>query len=340
MDKPIIGITMGDAAGIGPEIIVKALKESSLLDELNAVVIGDAKIMEKALKILSNCLKLKRITKIKEADFSKEIINVLDLDNLPEDIFATGKVDVRAGKAAVEQTKKAVEIALRGEIDAITSAPVNKEAMHLAGYDFAGQTELLAHLTNCKKYQMVLCIGYLRLFYVSNHISMKDAFNRIKKKIILSKIEGVNEALKDFGIENGRIAVAGFNPHAGENGLMGSEEKEEIIPAIQAAQMKGVNALGPFPADAVFVNARKGAYEAVLAMYHDQGNIAAKMMGAGTGVTVVVGLPVIRTSVAHGTAYDIAGKGIAKPESLISAINTAAEIARARGKAHKESDKE
>ena len=206
--------------------------------------------------------------------------------------------------------------------------------MHLAGYDFAGVTELLAHLTKSDKFAMVLTFGPIRLFYVTNHISMKKAYDGITKDNILEKIQGVNEALGDFGIENGKIAIAAFNPHGGEGGAMGDEEINEIIPAIEAAKQQGINALGPFPADTIFIHGRKGEFDAILAMYHDQGNIAAKLMGFGAGVTVVAGLPIIRTSVAHGTAFDIAGKGIAGADTFIAAIKTAGEIAVKRGLIH------
>lgn len=333
-NKPIIGLAMGDAAGIGPELIVKALEQPDTTENLDALVIGDAKIMLKAINVLGSKMILKVCQSSEDTEFSQGIISIIDMNNLPAECFALGKVDCVTGKAAVEYTEKAVAMALNREIDAIVSAPVNKEAMHLAGYDFAGVTELVAHLTKSEKFAMVLIFGPIRLFFVTNHISMKKVYDNIKKDIILKKIQAVDNALGDFGIENGRIAVAAFNPHGGEGGAMGNEETDEIIPAIEAAKQKGINAMGPYPADTIFIHGRKGDFDAILAMYHDQGNIAAKLMDFGAGVTVVAGLPIIRTSVAHGTAFDIVGKGIASPDTFIAAIKTAGEIAVKRGLIH------
>jgi len=325
---------MGDAAGIGPELIVKALEQPETTRDLDALVIGDAVIMEQAIKVLGSDLTINVCASSSDMDFSKHVVNVIDMGLLEANDFAKGTVDAKIGKAAVIYTEKAVQMAVDRQIDAISSAPVNKEAMHSAGYDFAGVTELLAHLTKSKKFALVLIFGPIRLFYVTNHVSMKKACDSIKKDVILSKIEGVNEALRDFGVEHGKIAVAAFNPHAGEGGSMGHEEIDEIIPALKAAKEQGIKALGPFPADTIFINGRRGDFDAILVMYHDQGNIAAKLMDFGAGVTVVAGLPIIRTSVAHGTAFDIAGKGIAAPDTYIAAIKTAGEIAIKRGYVH------
>ncbi len=333
-NRPIIGLPIGDVSGIGPEIVVKALEDPQITRDLDVVVIGDAEIMNRAIRLLDSKLTVDTCRSPAQGDFSSGVMNLIDMSNLPGWIFAAGRVDPVAGRAAAEYIEKAVELALAGEIDAITSAPVNKEAMHQAGYDFAGVTEFLAHLTDSKKYALVLVLGPIRLFYVTNHVSMREALANIKKEFILNKILMVNEALADFEIENGKIAVTAFNPHGGEGGAMGLEEIEEIIPAIEAAQGKGINAVGPFPADTIFLQAKRGQFDALLSMYHDQGNIAAKLLGVGVGVTVVTGLPIIRTSVAHGTAFDIAGKGIASPDTLISAIKTAGEIAVRRGRIH------
>lgn len=333
-NRPIVGITMGDAAGIGPEIIAKALEAPETVRDLNALVIGDAGIMRKAIELVAASMRINVCLSAGEADFSTGVMNVIDLANLPEDAFGRGVVDPAIGRAAVQYTERAVEMALAGEIDAIVSAPMNKEAMHRAGYDFSGGTELLGHLTNCNRFTMVLMVGPMRLFYVSNHVSMREALESIKKEVILDRLRQVNEALAEFGIREGRIAVAAFNPHGGEGGAMGREEIDEIAPAIEAAQGEAIGAHGPYPADTIFVRGKKGEFDAILAMYHDQGNIAAKLMGFGAGVTVVAGLPIIRTSVAHGTAFDIAGRGIASAQTLIAAIQTAGEVARERGRVH------
>ncbi len=328
--KPLIGLAMGDAAGIGPELIVKALENRALTQNLDVLVIGDQKIMETAAAGLNSRLVLVACKSVQEARFCPESVPVIDLNNVPVSLYACGKVDARTGKAAVEYTKRAVEMALAGEIDALVSAPVNKQAMHLAGYDFAGVTELLAHLTQAKQVEMILILGPLRLFYLTNHVSMKQVFASIKKESILQKLRNVQAALSGLGIHQGKIAVAAFNPHAGEGGCLGTEEIDEIIPALDTARQEGIRALGPFPADTIFLDGKSGAYDAILVMYHDQGNIAAKLMGFGAGVTFAAGLPVIRTSVAHGTAFDIAGKGVAEPDTLIAAIDTAGQIVRTR----------
>jgi len=325
---------MGDAAGIGPEIIVKALAAPETTRELDAIVIGDAKIIRKAVMLVGSDMCIHVCSSPQEVVFSENVLSLIDLDNLPESAFAKGAVDPLLGKAMVEYTERAVKMALAGEIDAMVSAPANKEAMHLAGYDFAGGTELIAHFSNCKRYSMVLILGPIRLFYVTNHVSMKEAFDSIRKAVILERLRDVNKALAELGIEKARIGVAAFNPHGGEGGTMGREELDEIVPAVEAARAEGINALGPFPADTVFVRGKKGDFDAILAMYHDQGNIAAKLLDFGAGVTVIAGLPIIRTSVAHGTAFDIAGQGIASPDTLIAAIKAAGDIARARGRIH------
>jgi len=325
---------MGDAAGIGPEIIVKALADPETTRDLDALVIGDAGIMRRAADLVGGPVRIHACRSAGEADLSAGVISVIDLANLPEDVFARGEVDPAAGRAAVEYTERAVEMALAGEIDAVASAPVNKEAVHRAGYDFAGGTELFAHLTNCKKYAMVLILGPIRLFYLTNHVSMREAWRSVKKDVILARLRTVRGALAEFGIERGKIAVAALNPHGGEGGSLGREEIEEIIPAVKAARAEGMDALGPFPADTIFVRGRKGEFDAILAMYHDQGNIAAKLLDFGAGVTLVAGLPIIRTSVAHGTAYDIAGRGVASPATFIAALKTAGSAARARGRPH------
>ena len=328
---------MGDAAGIGPEIIVKALDAPETTTDLDALVIGDAKVMRRAVESVGSDLEVRICSSPSNADFTTRAMNLIDLDNLPADLFAKGQVDPVAGKAAVEYTEKAVALALDGEIDAITSAPVNKEAMHRAGYDFAGVTELLGHLTNCTTFAMVLVLGPIRLFYLTNHVSLRQAMARITRENVLKKIQAVDAALGDFGVRHGKIAVAAINPHGGEGGAMGHEEADEILPALTAARAGGIDAVGPLPADTLFLRGKEGQFDAILAMHHDQGNIAVKLLGFGAGVTVVTGLPIIRTSVAHGTAFDIAGEGLAAPDTLIAAIQTAGEIAAKRHHMHERS---
>ena len=330
MRKALIGLTMGDAAGIGPELTVKVFSDRILMEMADMIVIGDSGILSEAIKMVNSDMTINTVGSVDEAVFKEGRMNVLDLKNIDVSLHASGKTNSECGRAACEYTEVAVKLALSGEIDAIASAPVNKDAMHLAGYDHAGQTEFIASLTNTHEFGMVLYFGPVKLFYVTNHVSLRDALDNVRKNIILSKIKFIHETLAGLGGKNNSIAVAAINPHAGEAGRMGRDEIEEIIPAVEAARELGIDALGPFPADTLFIKAKEGAYGAVLAMYHDQGNIAAKLMGFGSGVTAISGLPIIRTSVAHGTAFDIAGKGIASPDTLIQAVRLAVELVEAR----------
>ena len=323
MKKPTIGITMGDAAGIGPEIITKTYQKKEIFSSANIIVIGDKSIIKEAMTLVKSDIQLNIITSIKQAKFKYKVMDLIDLNILNKSKFAIGKVDKEIGKASVQYIIEATQLALSREIDAIVSAPLNKTSMHLAGYNYAGQTELLANLTNSQEYGMILFFGPIKICFVTNHVSMKNALKKIKKRNILTKIEFLHKTLLLFNEKNLPIAVTGLNPHAGENGKLGEEEIKEIIPAINEARNKGINVIGPFPADTVFVNAKKHIYSAILVMYHDQGNIAAKLLNFGSGVTFISGLPIIRTSVAHGTAFDIAGHGIALPNALINAVKLA-----------------
>ena len=333
-NRPVVALTMGDAAGIGPEIIVKAMQDPATTKDLDVIVVGDARILKISASQLKSHLTIEICTSPQEGNYTPGILNVIDLNNVPEQLYAAGKVDPVTGRSAVEYIESAVKFALDGAVDAIASAPVNKEAMHQGGAPFAGVTELIAHLVGSKQFQLVSIFGKVRLFLVTNHVSLRTALDAITKETVLEKLRRTREDLKDFGIQDGVIAVAALNPHGGEGGSMGTEEVKEIIPAMDAARKEGIRAIGPFPADTIFVQAKKGAFDAVLAMYHDQGNIASKLMDFGAGVTVVTGLPIIRTSVAHGTAFDIAGQGIAAPDTFIAAIKTAGEIAVKRGLVH------
>ncbi|MBN1427084.1 MAG: 4-hydroxythreonine-4-phosphate dehydrogenase PdxA [Anaerolineae bacterium] len=325
MEKPIIGISMGDAAGIGPEIIAKLFAKQDLFDKVRLVVIGDADIMDEARKLVQGHLRIHPILNVNQATFEENTIDVIDLDNLSREYHAIGKVDAAVGRASVEYLLKAVELVSSHQIHAITSAPLNKEAMHLAGSSYPGQTELLADVTKSKRFGMMLLFGPIKMFYVTNHVSLRTALEKVKRDTILERLVFIDEVISEFREEK-PIAVAALNPHAGENGSMGMEEITEIIPAIEEARKRGINVVGPVPADTIFVSARQGIYGAVLAMYHDQGNIAAKLLNFGSGVTYVSGLPFVRTSVAHGTAFDIAGRGVASPDTLYQAVVTAAEL--------------
>lgn len=325
--KPILGITMGDATGIGPEIIVKALVDRAVYDLSRPVVIGDKKIMERAVQIIGADVRCRSVERTELAGNEYGVIDIIDLDNLPSDLpFA--KVDGRAGKAAYEYVEKAVHFALKNEIDAVVTAPLHKEALNLGGYHFPGHTEILAHLAGTKDYAMMLVGGPLRVIHVTTHVSLRQACDLVKKERVSRVIELGYDSLKMLGIQEPRIAVAGLNPHSGEGGLFGSEDMEEITPAVEWAKTQGMNVKGPIAPDTVFYRAAlKKEFDIVVVMYHDQGHIPLKVLGFETGVNVTVGLPYIRTSVDHGTAFGKAGKGTADSQSMTESIVLAAKMA-------------
>lgn len=326
--KKRIAISMGDAAGIGPELLIKLFLRNDI--DANMVVVGDMKVLEAANDVLGNKLKLRCVSTDNGLTTDKSTMNVIDIKMLQKKYFALGHVDKLSGKASVEYLLKTAQMAQDGLVDAIASAPLNKEAMQLGGYNFQGQTELLADFAKTKEFAMVLFFGPIKLFYLTNHVSLKTALESIRYEIIMKKITFIDKILKNMKEENRKIAVMALNPHAGENGKMGIEEINEIAPAIKKAKEGGIQAIGPIPADSVFIKAKAGEYGAVLAMYHDQGNIAAKLLNFGSGVTYIAGLPFIRTSVAHGTAYDIAGRGIADESTLVEAVKLAIRLAKER----------
>lgn len=330
---PIIGITMGDPASIGPEISLKALNDKKIYERCRPIIIGDSSVMEKAKNYtgLTN-LKINSIKNVAEAKFEHGTIDVYDMELVNADELEVGKVSVMAGNAAFQYVKKVIELAQNGDIDATVTNALNKEAINVAGYHFSGHTEIYAHYTNTKKYTMMLAHENLRVVHVSTHVSLREACDRCKKERVYDVIKIADDACKKLGIKNAKIGVAGLNPHCGENGLFGTEEKEEITPAIEQARAEGINVEGPIPPDTIFSKARGGWYDIVVAMYHDQGHIPLKVIGfvynqtekkweAVAGVNITLGLPIIRSSVDHGTAFDQAGKGIANELSLINAID-------------------
>ncbi|ABB14953.1 4-hydroxythreonine-4-phosphate dehydrogenase PdxA [Carboxydothermus hydrogenoformans] len=326
MSRPVIGITMGDAAGVGPEIIMKALRDPEIYAICKPLVIGDAKILQRAETIIHTGLHIKPIQSIDEAEFKFGIVECLDLNLLPPDI-PFGQVSAKAGDAAFRYLEKAIELAKEGKIDAICTAPLNKEALHKAGHMYPGHTEILAELTNTKDFAMILSAPKLKVIHVTTHVGLKDAIDMINPNRVYKVIKLAHDTLKKAGYSNPRIAVCGINPHAGENGLFGyREEEEKIIPAIKKAQQEGINAIGPLPADTVFYRAIRGDFDIAVAMYHDQGHTPVKVLGLEVGVNITAGLPFVRTSVDHGTAFDIAGKGTANELSMKEAIRQAVEL--------------
>lgn len=330
--KPLIAITMGDATGVGPEIIVKSLQEREVYTICRPLVIGDLGIMRRAVGIVQCDFPCYPAEDLNKAGLKFGQIDVLDLNNLPPDLpFAL--VDARAGKAAYEYVETAVQLAMDNKIDAIATAPLNKDAMNQGGCHFPGHTEILAHLSGTKDYAMMLIGGALRVIHVSTHVSIRRACELVKKERILRVIQLAEQSMKLIGIDSPRIAVAGLNPHSGEGGMFGSEEIEEIVPAIEAARAMGLNVTGPVPPDTVFFRAaHRGHFDIVVVMYHDQGHIPLKVLGFEQGVNITVGLPFIRTSVDHGTAFGKAGKGTADYLSMMESIRMAAQMANARTK--------
>lgn len=332
MKKPVLGLTMGDPAGIGSEIIVKALLDKKMYDISRPVVFGDAKQLERLAKIVNADVEVHVISDPDEAQPSPQRIEVIDLHNVAADV-PFGQVQAECGKAAYEYIKAAVDCAKGHKIQAIVTAPLNKEALHAGGCPHPGHTEILANLTNTKDYSMLLVGKNLRVIHVSTHIQLRKACDAVKKDRVYRVIKLADETMKLMGFENPRIAVAGLNPHCGENGLFGWEDENEIVPAVKDALKEGINVQGPIAPDTVFHRAaNRNEFDIVVVMYHDQGHIPLKVLGFSSGVNITVGLPIIRTSVDHGTAFEIAGKGIADPESMIVAMEIGAQMAKVRFK--------
>lgn len=327
---PIIGITMGDGAGIGPEIIVKALTEPHVDLTCRAVVVGDRQRLVQAAEVCGLSPEVRAIEHPSQAHFRQGTVEVIDLGLLPYNL-SFGVLSPVSGAAAFEYIRHATALALQGEIDAICTAPVNKEALHAAGHTYPGQTEILAELTAVSEVSMLLSSSRLKVLHVTTHLGLLDAIEQIDAGLILRTIRRGHEMLMSVGNPTPKIAVCGINPHAGENGLFGrGEEEEKIAPAVEQARAEGINAVGPLPADTVFFLASRGDFELVIAMYHDQGHGPVKALGIDAGVNVTVGLPVIRTSVDHGTAFDIAGTGAADESSLVQALLAAEALTRHR----------
>lgn len=346
-DRPVLGITMGDPAGNGPELSVKALGKADTYEKCRPLIVGDAACMEEAIRITGNegKIKIRPVKNVQEAEFLYGQIDVLDLGLVDMEKHEFGKVSAMCGEAAFQYVKKVIELAMSGEIDATVTNAINKEAVNLAGHHYSGHTEIYAHYTNTDKYTMMLAYGDLRVVHVSTHVSLRQACDCVKKDRVLDVIRIADQGCRALGIENPKIGVAGLNPHCGENGLFGTEEIMEIQPAIEEALAEGINIpeKKPAPADTVFSKALGGWYDIVVAMYHDQGHIPLKVKGfvynremkcwdAVAGVNVTLGLPVIRVSVDHGTGFDLAGSGKSNELSLVNAIDYAVTMVNAKRK--------
>jgi 4-hydroxythreonine-4-phosphate dehydrogenase len=329
--KPLIGVTMGDPAGIGPEVCAKALTASEVTAVANCVVIGDRRGLRHGLKVSRiNGVEINSLKEVGEAKFQPGVINVLDLNNADPAKIKAGQVSKLAGQAAFEYITTAVRLAKDGEIDGIATGPINKEAIHKAGHKFDGHTEILAHYTKSKDYAMMFVSDKLWIILVTTHLPLHDVSKHLTRHSVLQAIKLAHETLTRLRGRKPKIGVAGLNPHAGENGLFGREEIKVIAPAVAEARKLGIDAKGPISPDAIFYLANAGMFDIVVAMYHDQGLIPLKLLSFNRSVNVTVGLPIIRTSVDHGTGFDIVGKGWANPQSLIEAIQVAAHFAKAR----------
>jgi len=324
--RPIVAVTMGDPAGVGPEVVVKSFVHSDVFKHVRPVVVGDPRRLVHAAKIAGIDLEVRAIEAPADAAWKPGVLDCIQTGNVPEDL-PFGELSAVAGEAAFRYIRRAVELAMRGEVAAICTAPLNKEALHAAGHRYPGHTELLAELTHTPEVSMMLVADNLRVIHVTTHIGLLDAVELIDDARVERTIMRGHALLERIGIDRPRIAVCGINPHAGEGGLFGrGEEAQKIVPAIERCRARGVRVEGPLPADTLFFRARRGDFDLVVAMYHDQGHGPVKVLGLEAGVNVTVGLPFVRTSVDHGTAFDIAGTGKADERSLLEALRQAAEL--------------
>ncbi|MGH2354263.1 MAG: 4-hydroxythreonine-4-phosphate dehydrogenase PdxA [Chloroflexota bacterium] len=336
MELPVLALTMGDPVGIGPEVVAKAAATPEVRAACRPLAVGNAAALRRAVEQCRLTLEVREVEAAPDTPADAGVVGVLDplagsagagrpLTDLP-----VGQVSAEAGRASVEYVLKGIDLAMASEVAGIVTAPINKEAMNRAGFHYAGHTELLAERTGAREAAMLLVAGQLRVAHVTTHVAFERVPGLITGERLATVFELTWTTMRQLGIDRPRIAVAGLNPHAGEHGLFGNQEAEIIAPAIEAAQQQAWNVSGPWPPDTVFARAHRGQFDAVVAMYHDQGHIAIKMIGFDEGVNVSLGLPIVRTSVDHGTAFDIAGQGIARPVSMIQATSLAAQLAAAR----------
>lgn len=326
-ELPVLLVTLGDPAGVGPEVTVRGVAEELSKGRVNPVVVGDARIVRRAAERWTPELSVNSIESPRDANSASNVINVLDLANCDPEDFEIGEIAAYTGNAAYEYVVRAAELCLSGDADGIVTAPLNKKAMVMAGHEFDGHTGLLAHLCNVDTQYMILGSPKLRVIHLTTHLSLVDALKRVETDRIVLCTRAANEHAKQLGFEKPRIAVCGVNPHSGDGGLFGVEEAEEIAPAIDILRSEGIDADGPVSPDSAYRIAYEGGYDIVVAMYHDQGHIPMKLVGFSTGVNVTVGLPIIRTSVDHGTAFDIAWQGKADHQNMVSAIEYAYQLA-------------
>lgn len=323
---PIVALTMGDPAGVGPQLLMQAVREPRVRTSARCLAVGDAAWFAQAARRAGLDLQIRRVQAVRDAAFAEGSLDVLDLHHMPPGGVPIGQVTAVTGGAAVESLRAAAMVALQGLVDAIVTAPLNKQAMHLAGFAHAGQTEFLAELTGTQEYCTMLVTDQLRVFQVTTHVSLREACDLITAERVYRVIGVAHRTLRRLGIVRPRIAVAGLNPHAGENGLLGREEQMQIVPAVARAAAAGIDVSGPWPGDTVFAEARTGGFDGVLAMYHDQGQIPVKLLGVRQGVSVTAGLPIIRTAVDHGSTLALSPQGMAEHGGMMEAILLAARL--------------
>jgi 4-hydroxythreonine-4-phosphate dehydrogenase len=325
--KPTVTITMGDPAGVGPEVTMKALACPKVWECCRPLVVGDAAVLHRVAALLGNVPQLRTVSTTGDARFDPEAPDVLDMENVDLDSLQPGQVAAAAGRASVDYIERAVALVQEGQADAMTTGPINKAALKLAGIPYIGHTELLAALLGEERVTTMLATVGLRVVHVTRHVALAEVASLITRERVLETIRLTHSGLRQMGFPRPRIAVAALNPHGGDGGLMGREELDAIGPAVEAARDEGIEAVGPIPADSVFFRAIRGEFDVVVAMFHDQGHIPIKTHGFERSVTVTLGLPIVRTSVDHGTAFDIAWQGIASEESMVEALCLAAQLA-------------
>jgi 4-hydroxythreonine-4-phosphate dehydrogenase len=326
-ERPLVGVTLGDPAGVGPEITVKAFGEADLYDISRPVVIGDRGVLERAARAVGLEPEVNVVQRPSEGRFEPGTINLLDLGNVDLDSLQWGQVQGQAGRAAFDYIRTAIELAMQGEIEAMATAPINKEALQIGGVPFLDHTGMLAKLTNSPDVLTMFVVRNLVIFFMARHMSMRRACDDVTAENVSTTLQKAHQAMAKFGQPNARFGVAALNPHGGEHGLFGDEEIKEIGPGIERARAAGVNAFGPVPADAVFHQCLQGRYDAVLSLHHDQGHIAAKTYDFERTISITTGMPFVRASVDHGTAFDIAGQGIASAVGMAESVRVAARYA-------------
>lgn len=327
MKKPLIAVPIGDPAGVGPEIVAKSVASEEVFEAADCVIVGDKTIIENAIKIVGVGLTVHVISEAEEGDYRKGILNLIDLGNVDMAKFEFGKVNGMCGKAAYEYIAKCIELANEGKVDAVATTPINKESLRAGGINYIGHTEIFGALTGTEDPLTMFETNGMRVFFLTRHVSLREMLDMITKDRIIDYVKRCMKALEKLGVTDGTMAIAGLNPHSGEHGLFGWEEVNEIMPAIEELQAEGYQVVGPIGADSVFHQAAQGRYNSVLSLYHDQGHIATKTLDFEKTIAITNGMPILRTSVDHGTAFDIAGKGIVSAVSMIEAILLAAKYA-------------